>query len=370
MPRVAICSLVRNGITYLPSFRRQLESLALDEDSSWHLYCLEGDSTDESWAFLRAWAEADQRVTVHQKHVGGATSKADLAKNWASVANSCFDSIASDSDHTHVLWLESDLCFPPEIVRRLAAHNADVVAPVIYLAGLFYDTWGFRSLDGASWNNRAPYHKDFRAFSLLPMQSVGSCVLFKRKILDAGIRMRGTYENGLLVGMCNDAREQGMKVWADTGTAILHPVDNWESQQWIVRSVTVHANGVDGAIEESGFAAQGIRRTLPVLDPEFLMRAHSRFIRDTFRVLNTNHVQIDVTTDQRAGRQYSMRLSPLAPSGAWSIPVLRAWTRLLTKLASRIRKEWQPVRIGEPNEPTLLACICSIQIQSPASVDM
>lgn len=33
------------------------------------------------------------------------------------------------------------------------------------------------------------------------MNSVGSCVLFKRSILDAGIRMRGTYETRPLVGM-------------------------------------------------------------------------------------------------------------------------------------------------------------------------
>src|SRR5262249_14963248 len=159
---------------------------------------------DGTLDFLRRWEAEDPRVKVGRECVGEALEKNDRAARWARAANACIDLLPNSGSHTHVLWLEADLCFPPELVSRLLAKDVDIVAPIIYLGGYFYDTWGFRDLSGKKWKSPASSNRKFKPFRLIEMSSVGSCVLFRRAILDSGIRFRGTYEDGLLVGVCQD----------------------------------------------------------------------------------------------------------------------------------------------------------------------
>jgi hypothetical protein len=362
-PTIAICCLVRDGVSYLPSFRRQLESLILDDNGQWNLYCVEGDSHDGSWQFLQEWAAQDSRITVSQLHVGRAADKDALAINWARAGNACFDLIPKTGQHTHVLWLESDLCFPPETARRLIAHNVDVVAPVIFLGGQFYDTWGFRGLDGSRWANQAPYHADYRAASLLPMQSVGSCVLFSRSAFDTGIRMRPTYENGLLVGMCNDARSTGLKVWADTGTAILHPVDNWEAQMWEAAEVVICKDGSKQIVRPSEYSSKGIGRHLAMLDPDWIVSIHKRFLRNQFKTLCTNHIRVDIVSVANRRRRYRMTISPKEPTGLWAIPVLRNRVSFISVLVAKLFKSWEFIKTGSSEAHSILACVCNVRVK-------
>lgn len=88
---VALCSLVRNGMDSLAGFRRQLEALGKEQGCQWRLYCLKGDSSDDSWSFLQAWASEDSRLTIAQLHVGCATNAKELSRNWARAANACLD---------------------------------------------------------------------------------------------------------------------------------------------------------------------------------------------------------------------------------------------------------------------------------------
>lgn len=317
MNHVAICSLVRDGISYLPSFRRQLESLSVSNYTYWHLYCVEGDSQDGSWLFLEDWAREDERVTVAQRHVGGSVDRQALAQNWALVANTCLDLVPDDSPHSHLLWMESDLCFPPEILRRLLAHQVDVVAPMVYLGGQFYDTWGFRGIDGKPWQNHPPYHSDYEPDTLMPMQSVGSCVLFSRRALDTGIRMKACLDDGLLVGMCHDVRGLGLHVWADTSTAILHPVDYWERQMWRVENVKLQIEGAELIIPVDEFKRRGIERNLPRLDPQSLVFAHRGFLGWVYATSRATPILIEIHASQQAKRRYQMTVSACAriPAG-------------------------------------------------------
>lgn len=364
-PVVAICSLVRNGIDYLAAFRRQLDALSAEQGCQWRLYCLEGDSSDESWSFLQAWAEQDPRITIAQLSVGRAANNQELARNWARAANACLDLVPGSADHTHLLWLESDLCFPAEMLTRLLRHNCDVVAPIIYLGGYFYDTWGFRGIDGRPWQNRPPYHPDYRAHQLLPMQSVGSCVLFSRKLIDLGIRMKADMENGLLVGMCLDARAAGMQVWADTSTAILHPVDLWQKQLWQLTEVIVCA-----AQGQSSGSAVAINRNelaefVPRLDPERIFEAHQAYWQDLFHKLHSNRLLIQIEAFSHPRRHYRMRISRLEPSGLWAHPVARrAAPWLQRQIASRLQA-WRSLRFIGDLQLSLqprLANLCMIQI--------
>ena len=360
MYEVAICSLVRNGIDYLHSFRRQLESLN-DDIFRWHLYLIEGDSLDASWEFIKEWAEEDRRITIRQFHVGKATERESIAERWANVGNKCIEMIPANSTHTHVMWLEADLCFPPELIRRLLNHNVDIVSPIIFLGGLFYDTWGFRGMDGKKWTNHAPYHPEFLPMTLLPMHSVGSCVLFARKVMDVGIRFKGTHEDGLLVGICNDARRIGMAIYADTSTAILHPVDNWEKQLWHLQGVKI----VDSKAHEPDildFKDRGASPAIPILDASFLIQAHFTFLQDLFGSLGTNHIRIEIEALSKEKRNYKMVIHPLEQTGIWKVPILGKRAPHIARLVSQIHKSWSPIRTGETKSTSILACVCHVQV--------
>ncbi len=368
MAEVAICSLVRDGMEYLPSYRRQLESLRLDPSDGWRLFVLEGDSRDGSHEFLASWAAEDPRVTVGREHVGDATEREDRAARWARAANACLDLVPPDGDHTHVLWLEADLCFPPELVRRLLAREVDIVAPMIWLGGQFYDTWGFRDLEGRRWTNTPPYHPAYRPMSLVEMGSVGSCVLFRRAVLDAGIRMRGTYEDGLLVGMCRDARAAGFRVFADTSTAILHPVDHWEGQMWRADSVRlVDREGREHTLDLAEAAALGLEANVPLLDQETMRRAHGRLWTHLFRRLATNRLAVTVRARSRPAKRYDLLVRALPPRGPAAFPPLRP--ALLRRARAELNHpdpERGPERWLGPLSPRLFRCDIEITMEESA----
>jgi hypothetical protein len=289
MSEIAICSIVRDGMGYLPAYRRQLENLNLRDGDSWRLYILEGDSTDGTFDFLKQWEATDPRIKVGRECVGEALDKDNRAARLAQAANACINLIPNGSSHTHVLWLEADLCFPPELVTRLLAKDVDIIAPIIYLGGYFYDTWGFRDLKGKKWKSPASSNRNFKPFRLIEMSSVGSCVMFRRAIWDSGIRFRGTYDDGLLVGVCQDARRKGNRVWADTSTAILHPSDVWEKQMWQPSAVQgVSSGGEVWNLSTSEAQEAGLQRNLPVVDPGFILQAQSSLWKTFFKRYNTS----------------------------------------------------------------------------------
>jgi len=44
---------------------------------------------------------------------------------------------------THVLMLPSDIVYGPELLQQLLAHDIDMVAPLVWRADVFYDTFAF-----------------------------------------------------------------------------------------------------------------------------------------------------------------------------------------------------------------------------------
>ena len=242
-PTVAVCSLFRNSAETLPAYRAAFESQVGDFDLFFSL--VEGDSSDETWDLLRSWQSEDDRVLLTKHDVEPVVDFDDRVRKWAMLAN-VFMEQASRRPFDHLLVCESDLCVPPDLVAGLLENGGDVVAPSVFLGDLFYDTWGFRGLDGRRFTNLAPYHPDFRFNDVVELSSVGSTVLFSKAVLDAGIRMRGTYENGLLVGMCQDARARGFRVWLDSRFSVIHPTRGWRLQQYTLGEVVFEGPGVAG----------------------------------------------------------------------------------------------------------------------------
>lgn len=295
MTHVVICSAVRNGMAYLPAYRSQIEQLKREGGLTLQVCILEGDSTDGSRAFLEAWQRErpDQLILGHQA-VGLTANLDDRAARWAAVGNACLDLIPADSPHTHVLWLEADLCFPPELLTRLLSHRVDIVAPIVWLGGCFYDTWGFRELDGTRWTAKPGHFPHFVTQTLYELGSVGSCVLFRREIFDRGVRFRGPYETGLLVGVCHDARALGFRVFADLSTAILHPADPWEAQMW--RCAELDVRGPDGRpVPISPLEAErlGLDRYLPVFEAAKLQASSVPFWHVLHRLLGSARLEVE-----------------------------------------------------------------------------
>ena len=158
---------------------------------------------------------------------------------WAELANQGVESsLLYKSDFT--LFIEADLCFPFDLVDELIYANLDIVAPVIFLGAGFYDSWGFRGLDGVKIGRVENLSVDTPSIEL---SSVGSCVLFKTEIFSRGVRFRGPYQTGLLVGVCNDARKLGYKVWTLPSVAIIHPTSSWKDQLWKIQKISIDLKG-------------------------------------------------------------------------------------------------------------------------------
>jgi hypothetical protein len=239
-PLVAVCSLFRNSAETIDFFRG---ALAAQERAGLRLAFsfLEGDSSDDSYGRLLAWAGSDDRIVLTQHHVEPIADFDDRVRKWAALANEALEAaLATGADY--VLWCESDLVLPHDLVTQLVASaqaGADIVAPAVFLGGMFYDSWGFRGLDGVKFTNEAPYHQDYVAHGRVELSSVGSCVLFRREIFDAGVRFRGTFEDGLLVGICNDAGALGFRTFMDSRIAVLHPTTLWTRQLYTLERVDI-----------------------------------------------------------------------------------------------------------------------------------
>jgi hypothetical protein len=113
--------------------------------------------------------------------------------------------------------------------------NQDVVAPIIMLGQLFYDSWGFRDLSGRRICSLAILQSLPKGPGpLTELLSVGSCLLFRSSLLTQGVRLPSGFENGLLVGFCLAARTIGARVFCRHDVAIVHPTSLWASQVYRV----------------------------------------------------------------------------------------------------------------------------------------
>jgi len=259
-PIVNIASCIRSDSPYLKSYFSQISNLTQN------LFCLGTVSVvcDDISEELKQIAENDSRIRLVKEEISDSQliTLDEKAKQWASIGNQGLDD-ALKTKSSHIIWVESDLCFPIDLIDQLIACNVDVVAPLIFLGHAFYDSWGFRDLSGKKILelNEFRLEKDNR---LMELSSVGSCVLFKSDIFDYGTRFRGSYDDGLLVGICNDARKSGYQIWCDLKTCIIHPTSHWREQVWLITRVIVLNN------EKQFVLNQGVHFYIANLYDQFL----------------------------------------------------------------------------------------------------
>jgi hypothetical protein len=190
---------------------------------------VEGDSVDDTYPLLKFW-ETDfpqfDKVTAIKKDLGvpkyPSSVHPERFRALATTYNVGLD-VAVDGDWTDFVFLiPSDLRFDPDVISRLVAHDKPHIAPMYWIQigqdVVFYDTWGFKDLNGLNWGNfrMSQWTRSQTPFQML---MAGGPVMLRRDVLDAGCRYTvKEVDNGL----CKMIRDRGFSVWCDPTTDVYH----------------------------------------------------------------------------------------------------------------------------------------------------
>lgn len=129
--------------------------------------------------------------------------------------------MASDAMSTHILWLDSDMMFPPDTLHRLLSHNVPVVAANYVTRQYPHKTVAYREI--GDWRSYVT-HDDPDSPSLIEVQAIGmGCMLTRMDVIDRMSRPRfqTTYveSSGDHMGedfnFCQRARELGFPIMVD-----------------------------------------------------------------------------------------------------------------------------------------------------------
>ena len=230
MPLPSLCVLSffrnseRNGQVY--HFFAQLERLQLAWDGPLRAVLVYGDCVDRTFAALEDQASrlGIDATIVEYSHGGpefGSTESLQRMQALTGLMNFGLDHIRCGD--SLVWYVESDLIWSADVVPRLYRSLrdgfADVVAPMPFAAGAFYDIWGFRK-DGERFSPFHPYHRKLDHHGLTEVDSVGSALL----ISGAVARDTRAKDDRALVGFCDALRARGGRILVDARELIRHPV--------------------------------------------------------------------------------------------------------------------------------------------------
>jgi GT2 family glycosyltransferase len=190
------------------------------------IVAVEGDSEDETLAMLRGWTDTRLHLLKRDTKTPRFPSieSPERFKALSVVGNTALDFVAENLQVDYVLWLESDLIWEPDLLKRLVRHNADAVAPMIWVEiqahkPVFYDIWGFRNLNGTRFRQieRNAYLNTYRF--LFEVSSAGSCLLVKADYIYNFAR----FDYRAIVGLCQAIREREGRIVVDPLTEVYHP---------------------------------------------------------------------------------------------------------------------------------------------------
>jgi hypothetical protein len=234
-PNIAVWSLFRDDAgEYIERYIKRVNTLDYPRKSL-RFYAVEGDSEDDTLAWLQAWAAYDDRVTIIKADTGRArmryTDRAERLTTLYETTVPLQARLQADDWADFGLLLESDLFIKPDLLKRLLANrptDAGAIAPMVWIGEAggqmtrFYDQWAFRYLDTDQMF--APYLLPWYLARFgdepIELNSVGSCVLFEM----ATVRGGAWYTpDEVIVGFCKAVRAQGRQVYADPSTHIWHP---------------------------------------------------------------------------------------------------------------------------------------------------
>lgn len=230
-PKISIWSQFRNSAgQQIELYRQRIDTLDYPPDLI-KLYLCEGDSDDDTLAQLQSWAIADGRIQIVKHDTGiphhAHSPRPARMKAVSENGNIGWDAIAEDAWGDFALMVESDLLYNPDLLRSLIDRRpaeADIFAPMIWIEVAdslrFYDIWAYR-IKGEMFQPTSPeWYFAHYGSGLLEVDSVGSVVLFKMDLITEGLRLG---EADCVLGMCNEARRRGYRIFVDPTINILHP---------------------------------------------------------------------------------------------------------------------------------------------------
>lgn len=229
-PKISIWSQFRNAAgDQIERYRNLFH--ALDYPGPLRLYLCEGDSEDDTLTELRIWALRDSRITIIQHDTGiphhAHSPRPERMRAVSENGNKGWAAIREDAWGDYALMLESDLLYRPDLLRLLIERRpteADIFAPMIWIevdSGIrFYDIWAYR-LKGEMFKPNSPeWYFAHYGSGPLEVDSAGSVVLFRMDLITEGLRLG---ETDCVLGMCNEARRRGYRVFCDPTINVVHP---------------------------------------------------------------------------------------------------------------------------------------------------
>lgn len=254
LPSVLVLTPLKDAERFLPGYLRLLEALDYPADRL-ALGLLEGDSTDQSFAWLQDHRERLEKraraLTLLQSHHGNR-----LARNVRHAAddqyarrrilalcrNELFRQAYSGEDY--VLWIDVDVIdYPATILHDLLAAEKPAVVPhcVLDSGGPTFDLnsfvavaspinrpWSFarQSLIQPPRGTNRMYLDAFRSRAIVELDAVGATMLLLKaqSLVDLGITFppysyRGYIESE---GLAMMARDRGVRCWGIPDLEIIH----------------------------------------------------------------------------------------------------------------------------------------------------
>ena len=210
---VLLASMFHQAESYIPRYFAQVG--ALREHVPVTLYMAEGDSTDNTRRILEAYCQPGDQVieASHGQMVFGSVDRPERWKQIAYVCNTLLDSLPQAGN---LIYVEADLIWAAETMTHLLGDLTivDAVSPLVYQRDRFYDTWGFRFLDGTHIGSSPVRHE-----GLKKILSAGSCIAMRPEVY----RECRFTDDEAIVGFCKEMHAEGFKLYADTDLRIEHP---------------------------------------------------------------------------------------------------------------------------------------------------
>ena len=198
------------------------------EPAHLRVVAVEGDSVDATWSALQEWRdeEGKDNVTLVKCDTGarkyGSVVNAERFRTLATVFNAGLDAI----DYGWTDWifmLPADIIYGPNVLGRLVSRalefRCDILAPFVFQAHRFYDTWAFTR----NGQTIGPFHHStWKTWGEVPvrMDTVGGTLLMRKEVPASGVRYTPELvDRGFSIG----AASRGFGVWADPATHVFHP---------------------------------------------------------------------------------------------------------------------------------------------------